>query len=169
MGKTEDMKREVEEFCVDFETKFGVRPSVIVPIGVLDRVRLPLRQLEKVADRYVYMEGKTLRSKTRKTEVMLPRQIFYKIALDMGYGSTYIASHMGFDHATVLHGRTAINARLSVEDKEVTLMFNQMQQDITNKLTDAGMVFTNSSKGSHPKSGVSPELDEDETAVGSDD
>lgn len=169
MGRTQDMKTEVEEFCVNFETRYGVRPSVTVPIGIMDRVRLPLKALERIANLRIFMEGKDLRSKTRVTPVMLPRQIFYKLALDMGYGCTYIGSEVGFNHATVLHGRDEINRRLSIGDKEVTFMFNEMQKDINEKLRDAGVVFTNNSRGSYSESGVSPELDEDETAVRSDD
>lgn len=152
-------KEEIARFRRDFLAKFGIRIVITVPSGDLGIPRLSLDCLEKIANKYT-PGTYTIRTRRRFSEIVIPRQIFYKFALDLGYGCYQTGEFIGYDHATVLHHRDEVEEKLLTNDKKVSRVYNSMLKDIQEELNNAGLVFTNNKQGADSKSGIPPEFNE---------
>lgn len=160
-------KDEISRFRRDFHAKYGIKVVVTVPSGDLGMPRLSLDCLERIANKYTPGTF-TIRTRRRFSEIVIPRQIFYKFALDLGYGCYQTGEFIGYDHATVLHHRDEVEEKLLTKDKKVCRIYDFMLKDIQGELDDAGLVFTDSKQGADSKSGVPPEFHEGKTTASAD-
>lgn len=152
-------QNEIYKFSIDFEAKFGAKVAVTILSTPNDTPRLSLTQLEDVINPHCPFDT-TLRTKNRFRELVLLGQLFYKFAMDMGYGSYQAAVHLGFTHATAIHSRRNISDKLDIGDKSVTIFHNIIQKEIQEKINNEQLVLTNSKQGTDAESGVSAKLNE---------
>jgi hypothetical protein len=141
--EAEDM---IQEFTSKFYDKFGFWPVVKFNINSFFIPPLSLSQAEEIvndmfkkhAPEAYPAEG--IRSKLRRQQVVLHRQIFFKIARESGYGFKAIGEFVGFDHATVLHSNTNIRNKLEIKDMEVVRTYNLIKNEIQDRHGDDGNV-----------------------------
>lgn len=69
-----------------------------------------------------------LKSKSRKREIVICRQIVAYIAYKEGYGSYSVigVAQGGFDHSSVIHSVQTIENHLSLKDKETIRIMKQL-------------------------------------------
>ena len=131
---TEKQKLEIaEEFLKEFTTllkTFLIKMDLpFTPVTMLRynsnwQKKLNLAEMISIVDLDIkakqpdtYPEG--LRTKSRRRELVLRRQILYKMGRTAGLTFEQIAIEFGMDHASVIHGVKVVNALGDTADKEV--------------------------------------------------
>lgn len=84
----------------------------------------PLGKLEKIVCEFTDTSSKTLRLRSRKREVVQPRQLMCYFAKKLQLGSlTKVGNYLGgFNHATVLHSANKIEELLSFDKETIRLV-----------------------------------------------
>jgi len=67
-----------------------------------------------------------LRSKSRKRDLVLRRQVLCVLGRDMGLNLSIIGKELNIDHATVIHGIKNINSLLDTGNTEATRVFKDV-------------------------------------------
>jgi hypothetical protein len=150
MKKAIEQIHEAEEMIKDFTSKFyekfGFWPVVKFNINSFFIPPLSLTQAEEIVNHIFKKhipEGyppEGIRSKLRRQQVVLHRQIFFKIARESGYGLKTIGEFVGFDHATVLHSTTNIANKLEIKDMDVVRTYNLIKNEIQDRHGNDGNV-----------------------------
>lgn len=143
----------VEKFRDEFHNLFGVHPTVLYNFAIK---RIDIRYLEKITNEVLwetcpgqYTEG--IRSKNREQALSEHRQIFYKLAREMGYHYSYLAKYIGFDHSTAVYSVKKVESLLALNDK-ITI---KLYQTVKNKLYDKGNIQTVGATQVEPESDLS--------------
>lgn len=143
----------VENFKQEFKNQFGVNVTVIYNLSV-DKVDIEF--LEKITNEVLkincpgdYAEG--IRSRRRHQALSEHRQIFYKLAREMGYNYSYLAKYIGFDHSTAVYSVRKVESLMKLKDK-ITI---DLYQTIKTKLYDQIDVQNIGGQSTEPKSDLS--------------
>jgi hypothetical protein len=157
----------IEKFKSEMTQLTGIEPVVIFSLNEAEPMSpLMLEELENMMNahcRKVYADLETwcqhgIRTRHRKREIVLYRQIFYYIARKMGYGLSFTGDYLGFDHATVLHGSRTIENLLDAGDHNATKLFNTLIDEYKKRLELKRVVQPNDNSGANTKSVLSPML-----------
>jgi hypothetical protein len=110
----------------------------------------------------VYEDGvfanEEIRTKSRKRGIVIHRQVFYCIARNHNYQLVTIGKHLGFDHASVLHGARLIETLLNNKTGgEVSYIYNRVMTLLQIKKKE------NEQKG-HSNPGILPRHDDSKQA-----
>lgn len=136
------MEREIAAFQAAFLKRFGILPEVyLAPIqGRIRRLDLYelVRTVEEVVDRKKYKAG--IRTRCRKRDLVLTRQIYFQIARTMGYHVTEIGEAIGYNHASVIHGIRMINNLLETRNEEALLLATKIENVIKEQFGTDGDV-----------------------------
>lgn len=131
-----NIQRFIEEFQVGFLEKFGVVPEVYLTPMQLDGDSIELIHLKSiinsVVDEKKYPAG--LHTRSRKRDIVLPRQIYFLKARQMGYSLNHIAESLGFDHATVIHSCKCIRLLMEQKDPETLLILTKIDDTLKKRL-----------------------------------
>lgn len=120
----------IKEFIENFKLEFDIEVLVTIKGSKNTVPKITLLSLEGLVNDLLHKSypgkyPKGIRTKKRKHELVNFRFCFYKIALDMGYTLTFIASFIGFTHATVISGNKVISNLLITKDiKSVFNLYN---------------------------------------------
>jgi chromosomal replication initiation ATPase DnaA len=143
----------VENFKEEFENLFGVQPTVLYNFAVK---KIDIRYLEKLTNEVLwencpdqYQGG--IRSKCRQQALAEHRQIFYKLAREMGYHFSYLSRFIGFDHSTAVYSVKKVDSLLAMNDKITVKLY----ETIKNKLYDKGTIRTTGAEQTEPESDLS--------------
>lgn len=79
---------------------------------------------DQTIDLALFPEG--VKTKRRKREVIIRRQLVFYICRKMGYGFEKIGDAMGFDHATVIHGNRTVAQLIEVGDRDMRGAYNEV-------------------------------------------
>jgi hypothetical protein len=152
------MSAAVEAFKKQFFEEFDVSVTVYFSDKEYHGKALSLTEVELVATEFINGDIDLLRIKSRKDIYTEPRQVFFKVCIDMGYGFTELSRHFGFNHATILHANRKVNTLISINDFRTVKLYNEITNAIKERIESKG---TNESVGIFkdiPKSGISPML-----------
>jgi hypothetical protein len=131
-SKKEEMKQLIKVFQEDFYNKFAIVPVVHYKVnGKLPA--LSLQQIDLTVDKFVNKHDfpNGIRTKSRKREVVIPRYCAFKLAIDNGFTLERIGLYFGnFDHSTVLHAKKTINNLITICDKKVLDIWNEIENYI---------------------------------------
>lgn len=133
--RKEEKARRIKQFKEDFQLEFG---SEILIIERATKYPFPHITLQNVEDVVNYQLDKIIpdkfsngiRTKSRNKELISHRYCFYKIVMDMGYSCTVIKKHIGFDHATVLHGKKSITNLILSRDTKSIFNINNIYHEL---------------------------------------
>jgi hypothetical protein len=146
-----NIQKYIEDFQVGFLDKFGVVPEVYLTPMQLDGEGIDLTYLKgminAVVDTKKFPAG--LYTRSRKREIVLPRQIYFLKARQMGYPLNQIAESLGFDHATVIHSCKCIKLLLEQKDPETLLILTKIDHVIKERLRVNADVQSNNKKGAN--------------------
>lgn len=133
-------------FAKEFYKVIGTYPLVSYSLSQRVLMKIPLVELEELvnqifeenySDQYLY---NGIRNRTRKRPTVTFRQLYMKIAADMGYGLESIGASIGFDHATVIHAKKQIGNLLECKNPEILKQFNLIYHAANNKYGHDGDV-----------------------------
>lgn len=125
----------VQEFKEEFKNKFGVFPTVLYNLGLLkvdinfllDSVNLVL------SNNCPGLYEKGIRDRRRHQTLAEHRQIFFKIARDMGYSYSYLSSFVGYDHSTAIYSVRKVEQMLKMNDRIAVEIYQQVKDIIYGK------------------------------------
>jgi len=130
-------ERMIEAFAAEFFNKFGVNPIIVYDTSMGHLKFLTLQMLEDVINaslkkRYGEREGEniTISSRSRKREVILHRQLFAYIARALKYHFAVIGKKIGFDHASMIHARKAMEFLLSISDTLAKEIYAEVYKEL---------------------------------------
>lgn len=141
----------VSRFRKEFYATFGVYPVVNYSFDKTGLPRITLKMLEQLVNDVMEEEDPEfytpmgIRLRTRKREIVMYRQAFLKIAYDIGYGPSVSATHIGYDHATAIHGNRHMVALLETHDVLATRIYNTVINGYKKRFSDDGDVQQDSS------------------------
>lgn len=121
----------INTFKHEFKDNFGITPIVIynlinTPVSLTDLIALTDEVLnEKYGDVYF-----GIKHKCRIQPVAEHRQVFYKIARELGFNYVYIAREMKVNHATVIYSANKVTSMLSSNDQVITGIYHTLKQKI---------------------------------------
>lgn len=142
----------IREFSQKFFERFDIYPAVIYTNNKIYTVKtglLPLEQLvnelliERIIadpDLFDKLKDRGIKTRIRNRTVVIYRQIFVKVAHDLGYGPSVIANHLGFDHATAIHSTKTINNLLDIKDPQIVLIYTQISNAYKKRFSNDGDV-----------------------------
>lgn len=143
-------------FKKEFFEKFGVYPDVYYNLLADEsesRKLVSLKSLEELVNETYdtmfpgHCHNGGIRTKHRKREIVLFRQIFFVIGLDLGFGPSYLGCFLNFDHATVIHSRKAIKNLLDSNDKDTITYYTSVKNAFKKRFSYDGNVLQNSGSG----------------------
>jgi hypothetical protein len=130
-------KEFIEQFQQEFQEKFGVIPTVVYDLGMTKiDVNFLLDTVNKVLNSNcpgLYEGG--IKNRSRQQSLSEHRQMFFKIARDMGYSYSYLARFIGFDHATLIYSVKKVNHMIKLKDKIVIGIYQQIKDELYGKET----------------------------------
>lgn len=148
MAKNKQSEEAIEftrTFVKEFQAKFGILPRVHYSFDVRE-LKVTLEDLEKTVNHlikknpFISIQGATIRTKTRKRELVVYRQCIFKIACDVGYGPTSIANYFGWDHATVIYSCKSVRNLVSSNDKKLKTTLTTIENELQERFGDDGNV-----------------------------
>lgn len=110
----------IETFKKDFYNRFQLHPKVLWSYGKENtESKLDLRTLEEAANTLLETLPRhdSIRTRSRKKEVVMLRQCIFKLARESGYTVTIIGTYFGFDHSTVTYSVKHVENLLKTKDK----------------------------------------------------
>lgn len=120
----------INEFMEKFHKALGVYPLVTYSMRKITMVRVSLSELESLTNE-VYQKwfpeayvSDGIRNRLRRRTTVAFRQVYMKIASDMGHSLDSTGRFIGYDHATVLHAKRNVNNLLDCKDPEITKIYN---------------------------------------------
>lgn len=149
--KRMQMQESIDEFIGDFYVRFNILLSIKCPTGE-ERVMLPLREYELLVEDVISKDPNfpedlvvkgILRNRSRKRDLVTYRQCAFKIAFDMGYGPSAIATHFHWDHATMIHAKRTIRDLLDARNKEIIKIHQGINDALEERLGIEGNVKSN--------------------------
>lgn len=165
----ENIQKVAEEMITKFKEEMteltGISPVVIMSFSDDMLHPLLLQDLESIINEHfmemcpksiMFPDG--IRTKSRKRELVVYRHLFYFMASKMGYGPSFIAAHMDFDHATAIHGTRAFTDLLESRDKQALQIFNAVHNAYQKRLESTRTVQSDNSEGANSKPVLSPVL-----------
>lgn len=153
----------INEFVLEFYKRFKVTPIVLYDMKD-EAKRLPLNLLEQAVNRSLFTmidqrrcpEG--IRTKWRKREVVLHRQVYMMIAHEWTYTLEDVGRSLGYDHATVLHAGKLIKNLLEAKDKLTVQIVNSIFYAIKQEFQNDGDISTDSLSGNVTESVLPDDL-----------
>lgn len=130
----------ISKFKDDFYLRFGVVPSVIYKFNHSDYFPITLNELEEICNLFVV--GKdyyTIKDRVRKRHVVMIRQIFYYLSVNMGYSLVSVGKYLNYDHATVIHAVKVVSNLIDINDlntvKNLKLIHDEIEKRIKHNST----------------------------------
>jgi hypothetical protein len=146
--RLENIEMFIKQFKTDFESLYDTTPVVIYTLK--DEVTYPisLNELEKICDAFIEPNSKLhIREKNRKRNIVIARHIFFYIAYKMGYTTTYLGEYLGWDHASVIHGKKSVNNLLDINDSELVNKVKQIYDEVEKRIRVNTVIQFDTSKG----------------------
>ena len=169
----------VEAFKIEFYKRFKVYPNIVYNMNIKGLVGIDLATLVKIIDScmfdtYKYSDDtrnftrmmKTvigIRNPTRLRHVVIHRQIYYKIAYELGYSYSVIGRQLSKNHATVIHGIKHLDTMIEVKDKLTLALVDHVLETIKAYLNDNQFNPDNSEVQDKPRSDIRPVLHSNES------
>jgi len=125
-----DLHQEISRFCKRISKIY----DVTIQVSTLEKIdivtKLPLETIEQAINNIVQIQypGETI--KTLKRGGALYRQIFCKIAYDLGHKKLQIAFYLGKNHGTVIYSIKTITNLIEVKDYNVILTHNKCLHEL---------------------------------------
>lgn len=144
----------VSRFRKEFYCTFGVYPLVNYSFHKGNLPRITLKMLETLVNEMMeeyypkFYTPMGIRMRNRWREIVVHRQVFMKIAQDIGYGPLITATHIGYDHASAIHAKKNINALLETKDDLVVRTYNTVIDAYKKRFSDDGDVQQDSASES---------------------
>jgi len=133
----------IKNFKELFLKEFGLELIVVVSAVKSKFSKVDIKLLEDITNEILeklypgkYPEG--IRKKSRERELVVLRQCFFKIAIEMGYSLTNVGLYLDFNHATVIHGNRAITSLIDTMNSQVIFNYNLILNELKERSrTDA--------------------------------
>jgi hypothetical protein len=124
--------REIEDFRIQIEEKYGIALALDVKINVLS-----LESLHKIINgvmisRHPQFDGE-MRSEKRDPIVVMHRSIFFHFAKEYGFSITSAAKFLNKNHATAIHGMGKLEEKLAEGNFRYTKYFKLCKEAIDAK------------------------------------
>lgn len=109
--------------------------SVVSTSITMERPEITMEAIQELVAREYNVEVSSLRSATRRSHVVLPRQIvMYLTKQHTGHSLNVIAERLGRkNHTTIMHGITAIKQKMA-DDAAFAQAIRNLEQQLTGKL-----------------------------------
>lgn len=137
---TDKMRADVESFKRKFELKYRITPYVSISTRKNHVGELTLTDLLEIVNnkmRQCCKERTTnILDSTRKRPVIIYRQLFCKMAMDLGYGPTSISKFINRNHATIIHSVNLIDNLIDIGDKTMIKAINDMHLELEKYLSE---------------------------------
>jgi chromosomal replication initiation ATPase DnaA len=136
-----------EQFKKTFLEKLDIIPTVEYDlINDCKAPKLTLELLEIIINnvakkRYSHLNiDNFIRTKRRKREAVLARQLYAYIGREHDFGLVRIGDSIGFDHATIIHSKKTVEDKLSIKDKLITPFYEEVIYEIEKRIASDGDV-----------------------------
>jgi AraC-like DNA-binding protein len=133
--KKQEIEEFVQSFIEEFKVRFQTEPTVIYNMAVQ---KVDIHILERVVNDVLwennpkqYTDG--IRKRSRQLSLAEHRQVFYKVAREMGYNYSYLARFLGFDHATAIHAVKKVTMMLNIKDKVVGTIYSKIKTKLNDQ------------------------------------
>lgn len=128
----------IKRFISKFRKAFGTTPFVTYHQKKADKVSLDLikqavNQVLESEYPFLYING--IENRCRDTEVVEPRQVYFKVAIDLGHTYSIVAKSLGRNHATVIHAYKKVTEMLRQNDATIFYIYSNVLETL-NKLTN---------------------------------
>ena len=125
----------IKNFKELFLKEYGLELIVVISAVKSNFSRVDIKLLEDITNDICerlypekYPQG--IRQKIRDRELVVLRQCFFKIALNMGYSLSNIGLYLGFNHATVIHGNKVITSLIDTANSQVVFNYNLILNEL---------------------------------------
>jgi hypothetical protein len=128
-----DLHQEISRFCKRIARLYDVTLHVTT-LQTIDIVtKLPLETIESAVNAVIEKEypGETVKTLSRGGAIY--RQVFSKIASDLGHVKLHIAAYLGQNHTTVLYSIRTITNLIEVKDYNTLLIHNKCMHELKSK------------------------------------
>lgn len=141
----------VSRFRKEFYGTFGVYPMVNYSFHRGSLPRVTLKELEELINNMMeehypkFYTPAGIRMRLRRREVVLHRQVYMKLAQDIGYGPLVTAKHIGFDHVSAMYGKKHMQELLETNDLLARNIYNTIIDAYKKRFSNDGDVQQDSS------------------------
>jgi len=123
-------------FSKKFYLKYGVYPTVIYTLNKHKTKTVSLPEMENIINNLLknhYNSDYTVRTRSRLRDIVIYRQIMFKMLYDMGYTLTVLSKFFNYNHATVLYSKDTVNDFLEINDARFSKIYNNILDEIKQK------------------------------------
>lgn len=135
--KIKEMNQFIEDFCVIFENKFKILPTVYYSKRAFREAFVNLDKIEYIAntllrEKVSYPEIKclTIKTKRRRKEIIQHRDVTIKILHDLGYSPTHIAKIFNMSHSSMIYAVKKVESFLEIKDTIYTQLLNKFEYEL---------------------------------------
>lgn len=143
--KEEEAAAYVARFKWMFRRKFGCTPLVKYKVGLRHFNSITLKELLYIIN--IKLNEKSpehlpngIATKCRYRYIVEYRQMYFKIAKEMGFGVIDIGQSIGYNHATVIHGANNVKNLLATNNKDMVRLNNEIEKAIYEFLNHESIV-----------------------------
>jgi hypothetical protein len=144
-NRMKEADKMINEFKLSFKETFGVEPLVVysfeehyVPKITLDElVELASDCLKENYKSEIFEGG--IRNRRRERILVLYRQLFLKIAQQIGYTTTRAAKVIGYKHCTAIYSRRKVEDFIRLKDELVLTHYKLLIDAYEKRYGDAGI------------------------------
>ncbi len=136
-----------------FRAQFGKQSYFSIP-GIRSKYLSPEELIKKICAEYLLMSPDQIKERTRKKEIVLPRQCIIKILFDhyqlpekkIGELLSPDGSPRKLDHATINYSRRQVQNLMEVNDVRALSMMQSMMNVVGMRLLENHKQFSNKMK-----------------------
>jgi hypothetical protein len=144
----QDRSQNAEEYIQLFKENFlklyGISPIIIYTLKPDIYYPISLENLENICNAFIDPnERATIRDRNRARTIVLARHIFFYVACKMKYTTVFLASYLGWHHASIVHAKKTINTALEVNDFETISKIKIVYDEIEKRIRANTIVQSN--------------------------
>lgn len=163
-----EAEKMAREFKITFKETFGVEPLVVYTFEDNYVPRITIQQLEALISECLEKNYRSekfeggIKNRKRERILVLYRQLFLKIAQQIGYTTTLAASVIGYTHCSAVYARRKIEDFLRMKDDLVMTHYKIILDAYEKRYGDAGVFPKDRRFKLNPESVLPSLLDERE-------
>lgn len=124
------IQRRINRFKKSFSKDTGMK-LLIIPFYSKNKDERVISSIHNIIIETLDADPAT---KNRKGSTIIARQIFCKIAKDLGYTYMYLARYLNKDHSTLIHAYNKAETLIYVKD----FLFTEKYEQVIRKINDKG-------------------------------
>lgn len=130
--KEKQIQIRINRFKKSFSKDTGMK-LLIVPFYSKNKNERVIKSVHEIVIETIGADPVT---KNRKNTTVIARQIFCKIAKDLGYTYVYLARYLNKHHSTLIHNYNRAGELIYIKD----LLFTEKYEQVIRKINDTGSI-----------------------------